>query len=137
MGRPRKPTELLKLEGGYRADRHGERKMEPQPTGTPQKPDNLSEDASRHWDEIAPGLIETGVATVADGPALVRLCQFWAECCEAERAEPHDRKRLLRMAAAHKEWLVLAVKFGLTPVDRAKIGVGLSEEYDPAAEFLR
>lgn len=135
-GRPRTPTAKLKLHGDYRSDRHGDRAAEPKPSGKPVKPAGMAKDAAAHWDAVVPGLVATGVATAADAPALAAMCQWHAEYLTAKRKTVKDRKRLMMMVSAHREWMQLASKFGLTPVDRARIQVGEAEESDPAAEFI-
>ena len=51
-GRPRKPTALLKLEGRFRRDRHGDRVQEPDaPLGGP--PGHLPADARLAWRQVA------------------------------------------------------------------------------------
>jgi phage terminase small subunit len=122
MSRPRKPTAELKLHTGkVYASRHGDRSREPQPTGKPIKPAGISKDAADHWDAVVPSLAETGVATAQDTPALVAMCEFRGEYERAKRRKAKDRTRLLMMVAAHKEWINLAARFGLTPSDRARI----------------
>lgn len=76
-GRPRKSVEQLKLEGQFRADRHGGNGLEPK--GKPIKPDNLDEEASRFWDAVTPELVELGIATEVDSSALSSLCEWWGE----------------------------------------------------------
>lgn len=121
MAGRRKPTAELKLHGEYEPSRHGDRSREPQPTGKPVKPKTMKGEASRHWDSIVPSLVETGVATAQDTPALIRLCEFWAEYEAAKEQGTKDRIRLMMMVAAHKQWIDLASRFGLTPSDRARI----------------
>lgn len=121
MAGRRKPTAELKLHGEYYASRHGDRSREPQPTGMPKKPGTLKGEASKHWDVVVPSLVETGVATAQDAPALKRLCEFWGEYEAAKHRTPKDRVRLMMMVAAHKQWIDLASRFGLTPSDRARI----------------
>lgn len=121
MAGRRKPTAELKLHGEVYASRHGDRSREPQPTGNPMKPHGLTGAASEHWDLVVPSLIDTGVATAQDTPALTRLCEFWSEYESAKKQATKDRVRLMMMVAAHKQWIDLASRFGLTPSDRARI----------------
>jgi phage terminase small subunit len=129
MAGRRKPTAELKLHGEVYASRHGDRSREPTPTGKPVKPGDLSQSASEHWDLVVPSLVDTGVATAQDTPALVRLCEFWGEYEDAKNQEIKDRIRLMMMVASHKQWIDLASRFGLTPSDRARI---VSEKKDKA-----
>lgn len=122
MAGRRKPTAELKLHGGkVYASRHGDRSREPQPSGRPMRPEGMSADATAHWELVVPSLVETGVATAQDTPALAAMCEFRAEYERAKRRQAKDRSRLLMMVAAHKEWINLASRFGLTPSDRARI----------------
>jgi phage terminase small subunit len=121
VGDRRKPTAALKLHSDLRACHHGDRSREPQPTGKPVKPPTLTGAAGAHWNAVVPSLIETGVATAQDTPALTRLCEFWGEYERTRDSEPKDRKRLLMMVTAHRQWIDLASRFGLTPSDRARI----------------
>lgn len=136
MARPRKPTKNLKLHGTYRSDRHGDRAAEPRPTGDPHKPDWLTGAASEHWDHVAPQLIDTGVATWIDQPALVLMCQFWAKAQSYMKSGEGDYKIDQSAVMAAKQWRDLASRFGLTPVDRTHLQVGKPEDFDPAAEFI-
>lgn len=136
MGRPRKPTKQLKLHGQYQPSRHGDRGAEPQPGGAPSKPDWLDDVASQHWDAVVPQLASVGIATIADTSALAAMCEFHAEYVAAKLSETRDRKRLMMMVAAHKEWMHIASRFGLTPSDRTRLEVGEPEEHDPVAKYV-
>jgi phage terminase small subunit len=121
MAGRRRPTADLKLhDGKVYASQYGDRSREPQPTGKPTCPRGLSPSAKSHWAVVVPSLIETGVATLQDQPALQRMCEFWGEY-EAAKKGQSDRKRLMMMIAAHRQWVDLASRFGLTPSDRARI----------------
>jgi hypothetical protein len=65
MPRPRTPVELLQLNGGFRADRHGRRQAAPKstlPIGEP--PAHLADDEAAAWREhvrdAAPGVLTSG-----------------------------------------------------------------------------
>ena len=121
-GRRPTPTAILKTQGTFRKDRHGNRATEPQPGGYPVKPRGMAKAASRHWDRVVPGLAEIGVATVADGPALQRLCEWWAIFEDLRGNGPDgEPKRVAAMATAFKAWSDLASRFGMTPSDRAAL----------------
>ena len=71
MGRPQKSVEALKFEGTYREDRHGSRaRPDSPPISTPTPSRELFGDAKKIWDAIVPDLVEDGMATKHDGPAL-------------------------------------------------------------------
>lgn len=82
-GRAPKPTALLKLNGTYRADRHGSQL--PEPTGKPSRPEGLSTLAMQFWDAVIPGLIELGVATSVDQKQLEAMADWWADYETARR----------------------------------------------------
>ncbi len=137
MARPRKPTKTLKLHGGLRKDRHSSRSDEPKPTGKVVKPKGMSKDATAHWDQVVPGLLNTGVATSADVSALVRMCEWWAEGEKCRRSKSwKPMARVQAFAVAHKQWRDLASRFGLTPSDRANLTVKDKDKHDPAADFI-
>lgn len=96
----------------------------------------MSKDAAEHWDEVVPKLIAKGVATEIDAPALLAMCNCWANYCKAERTKPipgRGRERQMEINGYLREWRSLAAKFGLTPVDRARIETG--EGADPSNPF--
>ena len=137
MGQRRKPTAELKLiHGKLYATRHGDRTHEPQPQGKPVMPAKFSNDARAHWAAVVPSLIDTGVATAQDAPALIAMCEFRAEYEKAKRRKKQDRIRLMMMVSSHKEWVNLASRFGLTPSDRAKITGESKAKHNKAAEHL-
>ncbi len=127
MGRPRKPTEALDRSGGLRQDRHAGRKKQPRFEGSPEPPTGLSAEAKKHWQQVVPSLIESGVAKAIDASALAAMCECWAECCGARRLKTNDilerRQRQMLINGALKAWRDLAARFGMTPSDRAKLEV--------------
>lgn len=129
MGRPRKPTADHVRDGTYRENEHGNRQREPKFTGQPVKPKGLSKDASAHWDFVVPLLASRGVATEADTPALIAMCNCWSNYMTAERSKPikglpgAGRARQMEINGYLREWRAFAAKFGLTPVDRSHIEV--------------
>ena len=121
MGRPRKPTAQLKLEGKYRPDRHGGE--EPQPDGLPKKPRGLPKNASKFWDSTVPRLVELGLATDLDSCMLTQLARWYdvyQSCMDAYEKEGL-RHQMVSAGTAWKQFDALAAKFGLTPVDPAKL----------------
>ena len=76
MARPRKPLDVLKVTGAYRADRHADRENAPKPTGEPAMPQWLDEEASAFWQATVPELAAMGVARSVDGPALAGMCRW-------------------------------------------------------------
>ena len=83
MGRPKKPTNLKKLQGNP-----GKRKLnknEPQPDiKIPSIPDHLNDIAKSEWCRIAPILERMGLLSDLDSTALAAYCQCYARWKEAE-----------------------------------------------------
>lgn len=135
MGRPRKPTAILKLEGDYAPSRHGFRGGEPQPEGSPCRPKGMPKDAAAFWDEYVPRLVKIGVATAIDAPALEGMCRWWARLQRHNNAELQDYRTETLAAMCEKQLKDYFSKFGMTPSDRAKLSVGESPS-DLANQFL-
>lgn len=131
MARPRKPKALLKLHGTEREDRHAERFDDSTMAVGLVKPSDLSDDASRLWDELVPHIEGNGTAKAADRPMVISACQWWARYMEASRrldspeyadANPVVLNQLLALAgSAWKNFNTAAGKLGLSPADRAKL----------------
>ncbi|WP_324675058.1 P27 family phage terminase small subunit [Hymenobacter sp. GOD-10R] len=83
-GRPNKPTILKKLGGTAQPCRTND--LEPVPeVGLPMAPDWLSEKAREYWQQIGDVLLSMKLVTVADGPAMMLLCDVLAEWAEARQ----------------------------------------------------
>ena len=136
MGRPRTPTNKLKLHGALRADRHGDRAAEPKYIGVPKPAAELVGESLAHWEFVVGQLIESGVAKEIDGPALTMMCQFWAKAQGYLSASQGDYKVDQSAVMAAKQWRDLASRFGLTAVDRTHIQVGTAEDHDPASKYV-
>ncbi len=124
MARPRKPVETLKLTGQYKPSRHSARAAAPCLGGSPVKPRGLSADAGKFWDRVVPKLVEMGVATRSDSEQLGLLCRWWAVTDAALKLlehDPSDKEAGQNAARASKAFQEIAVKFGLTPVDRERL----------------
>lgn len=139
VGRRAKPTHLHLVNGNPSKKTINKREPKPE-TGVPARPAKLAKYASAAWDRLSKILDDMGVLTVADGIALERLCQCYAEvlACEAKirvqgstyeavsvtgerviKANPAVAQ--LRAADAHlRQYLV---EFGLTPSARARLSV--------------
>lgn len=136
MGRHKKPTSQLKLEGRYQPSWHGDRGDEPVFDGVPVKPEGMLPEASKHWDEVVVGLIAAGVAKKGDQPALVEMCNWWADLQMLRQASDRDYRNMTLAAMCFKQWISIASRFGMTPSDRAKLSVEKKPEYHPLAEFV-
>ena len=121
MGRPRKPTEILKLQGALEKNkkRYAGRGNEPKPTGTPRMSVKLDGEAKEIWDRVVPQLTELGVATELDSDELTAMCLWWSEFHRWRTGQATGRET--KMAAAYKNFRTISAKFGLTPSDRANL----------------
>ena len=114
MGRPRKPTKTLKLEGAFKKDPKRARPDEPEPEGVPILPGELGHYGLDQWNRVIPQLVKMGVATEVDSDSLYAMCKEW------------DRY----MSGTHSalgNWIKIAGRFGLTPSDRAGLVVKQKE----------
>ena len=141
-GRPRKPTGLIRAQGGYARDRAGEPLIPPGGLGPPE---HLSEVATEVWVEAVKALSSVeGLLTRADRNILLR----YANCM----ARYHDGQAILEKEGvlidgaknarvkhpviqvvrdASNEALQLEKQMGLTPSARA----GLHMSKDPHADM--
>ena len=117
-GSNRKPTRVLRLEGGYREDRHGG--SEPEPDGLPVKPKTWGKRSweSRCWDRMTPWMFECGVVTAADQTMLEMMCGWYSEYRKAAEAG-----NFTKMEKAFKLFDSIASRFGCTPSDRARLRI--------------
>lgn len=162
MGRPRKSTADHERDGTLRYDRHAARMREPKFGGAPKRPRHLKGEAKKFWDFVVPRLVEKGVATEIDAPALEMMAVAWAEYRNAvdvklepwivfvedefggmEPQERHPtlkdlRQRQMVICGWQRAWTEIAAKFGLTPTDRAKLEIDLGEDQgNPFEQFLK
>ena len=119
-GRPSTPSNILRLNGTYRQDRHANWLPDP---GDPVGPAPSTPAAARRaWKEVA---VTAPWLTVADRPTLEALCRLLAEA----------RADFGTMSAARIAILVsTAGKLGFSPVERARLS-GSTERADPEAEI--
>jgi hypothetical protein len=114
MPRPRKPPQLLVVEGTLRPGRHAERAHEPTidvPLGGP--PSDWKPSGKALWWEIA-NAIPAGVATKADRLIVEIVCRLTV----VMREEP--AKFTSSMAAQLRCCLA---SLGMTPADRSRVSV--------------
>ena len=126
MVNPPKPTKLKVLEGTHRPDRWGDPNHEMSPDGLPVEAVTLDGAAREHWDDVVPVLIQTGVATSADGYALTAMCEAWQLMRESHvlaKQNPTGKGERCSYLGYLKQWESFAARFGLTPSDRTRIRV--------------
>ena len=160
-GRTPKPTHLKVVSGnpGKRAIN----KREPKPKREiPSCPAYLSDVGKVAWGRLGVLLDRMGVLTEADGPALERLCDCYAEILECrqlikEQGRTYSSIRgigdenspieqvlmkanpaVAMLADADRRFKSYLVEFGLTPAARSKVHAAPDDnnKKDPLAEFF-
>jgi P27 family predicted phage terminase small subunit len=111
---------------------------EPKPTGQPDCPDYLCDDAKGKWGDII-GSVPPGMITNADAPLLEAYCEAWATHKKAAEMMIKSRDLLgdnllmngkpspylkIRNEAA-KTMASLATRLGLSPADRSGLKLGV------------
>jgi P27 family predicted phage terminase small subunit len=141
-GRPPKPTELKKLAGNPGKRPLNENEPKPKPV-LPKKPTHLPAEAARFWREHVPRLVELGVVTEVDGPALAMMATHYALAREAAKVLKRDGILVLDERGLERKHPLLqvmrdnsaafrayAVQFGLTASARARLTIAEPEEAD-------
>jgi phage terminase small subunit len=124
-GRPPKTTAELKLYGGFRADRHGTRIDELIGGTEPVKPE-LDDVGSSVWDLVITCLPRESKSAL-DAPALAGMCQWYSRYVSlmdrlvASVGEKEEYRLIVMTSMAWKQFEGSAARFGLSPVDRAKL----------------
>ncbi|QRF55750.1 phage terminase small subunit P27 family [Variovorax paradoxus] len=150
-GRTPKPTHLKVVSGnpGKRAIN----KREPKPKREiPSCPAYLSDVGKVAWGRLGVLLDRMGVLTEADGPALERLCDCYAELLELRDSLSSQGRTyetdggLIKanpaaamFADADRRFKSYLVEFGLTPAARSKVQAAPDDDKDkkdPLAEFF-
>ncbi|MCL7744360.1 P27 family phage terminase small subunit [Guyparkeria hydrothermalis] len=112
MGRHKKPTKLLKLQGRLDPKRAKERAQEPVPAeDLGAAPDHLTNSQKEAWDEIS-GNAAPGVLTNSD-----RIAVEIASCLLDELRRSPAEMNASRIARLDS----LLGRFGMTPADRSRI----------------
>ena len=138
-GRPHKPIELLKRDGGYRPYRHDKISHSvASTTGLPPKPRGMAKAASKCWDHI----IDTRKDWISDsdGLTLQHMCEIWSlrgEAVKRLKEDPHNKDARCALRDWSQIFMQVAGRFGLTPSDRAKLGEEIADAKDNAADFIR
>ncbi len=112
MSNHKKPSNVHKLHGTFRPDRHGD---DPDiEIGAPIKPEWLSAAASAEWDRSVPIMEGAGYLSVNDQMPLALYCELVADFQADPKGFPAARLTQLRL---------LMGELGMTPASRAKITV--------------
>lgn len=135
-GRPRKPTGMHKVDGTFRADRHGERADAGHDFfQVPTKPKDLKGEGAKLWKLVVDNLAASRSTSKLDTASLHAMCKFWNRYLEldqraTENAFDDEFAEVLEERAL-KAWRAfdrIASRFGMTPADRAKLKVSPSEK---------
>lgn len=140
-GKPRATTELLKLNGGYRPDRHsnrGDSKAIALSNDTIlEPPSTYSAKAKKCWETIVPNLINQRILAEEDLPSLDMMFNAFEEYEKAKAAikkfdklhpdlvdkETIDNRKKLNtwMTQSITEFNKIAARFGIMPTERVRI----------------
>lgn len=138
---PRPKTESeLKLRGTFRSDFHGARGDNSKfPKSRPVPARKLTAEEAEIWDHVCANVPDDLLST-ADRDSLTSLCwwQCYAEDLKAKLAMFPDPKIHRMHKDAHAECRLLWGKFGLTPVDRARmLPTGPAKEERPENPIVK
>ncbi|MBN2019303.1 MAG: phage terminase small subunit P27 family [Sedimentisphaerales bacterium] len=149
MGRPRKPTTLLKIHGTFREDRRAT--DEPMPAiAIPSMPKFLKGEAAAEWERVAPLLAKMKCLTEWDRSLLAAYCFEWGvyvELCKKVKLKDltittvSGNKIYNPLLASRNKALSnlkeLAIQFGLSPSSRSRLSVSEEEESNPFLALLQ
>lgn len=160
-GHNRKPKALKVVHGTFRKDRNPQNEPEGVPVReVPRAPSTLNRWGKRLWKRLAQQLVDNGVLTELDLPALEQLCTQYGRAMELQDAILHevgeDGKRYKRTFAEYlagrnsqtmPEYAALRnseatlkqylAEFGLTPQSRNRIDLKHKEtQSDPMEDLL-
>lgn len=130
-GRPPKPTNILKMQGTARKDRHAERADLQVESGLPEAPEWLSPEAVEEWNHLVSDSKYKSVLGKVDRAAMAIFCQMMGRFIQGEKkGEP--------VQVSHVAALVnLGAKLGLNPCDRVKLRLPEPEKPKSAWANLR
>jgi P27 family predicted phage terminase small subunit len=123
-GHNKKSAAELKLHGTYRRDRHEKKRGLPT-DGSPEKPTWLDPTASALWDRLT-AAFPPGAVGAADTMALAAACEMWSlyrAAVAVAKQHPTDKDARISATSYLAMFNKLAGKFGLTPVDRQRLGI--------------
>jgi P27 family predicted phage terminase small subunit len=145
MARPRTPTALKLVTGNPGKRPLPENEPKPSTSKKPQQPSHLTARGKVAWKKLIKILDSMGVLTEADGFALERLCDCYAEILELRKdiqtngrtyesiklLEEINAEQILMKANpcvamlqdADRRFKSYLVEFGLTPAARSKVQV--------------
>jgi hypothetical protein len=128
MARPRKPTNVLELNGAFKhnPDRGAARESEPEAVGDVGEPaENLNAHQKACWHDLV-NRCHAGVLCAADAPFMEYAAKVWSQIRLAEEIDPKLGIRFETICA----------RLGMTPADRSKVQVVKPKENEnPFAKF--
>jgi len=127
----RKTTLEHQRDGTYRADRHAPKIPSVAfRNGQPVKPDDLPPDGSRLWDDVVEQTPPQLLCEI-DWASLHQLCRWFAiseQLTKCLQDDPLEVKLYGPANTAARNFITLAGKFGLTPLDRSRTRVDTSRK---------
>ena len=144
MARYKKPNNLKRIQGTYRADRDDGLELEVQPE-IPKCPPHLKGEARKEWNRITVELYKLGLITPLDRAALSAYCTLWAtyvQCDKVIRANGLTvmgkrgiarRPEVLIRSKAMSQMREFLIQFGMTPVSRTRLNIDqdTTQSYNP------
>jgi len=131
-----KPTEVHKIDGTFRKDRHSDDIKAPMMPEMPPPPEDMGDRAAVYWRKKCIDLQQMGMLYRSDLEMLSSYCNLLADIDDARRmirrsVSAGQRQKWLRY---HNEALKFALpmtkEFGFTPLSRTKIKLPAQEEKD-------
>lgn len=143
MGRPPKSTEEHIKNGTYKPSRHEGRGITIKPLETLPAPIDLSERASKKWDEIVPAMLAAGLVSAVDVVILKDAFTSYdiaQDCLEkvnvyesyGEYLSNLDKIKQMNLLDVYKDYMnrfhKIMMKFGVTPEARTRMRVKTEEK---------
>lgn len=131
-----KPTEIHKLEGTFRGDRHSDDVKAPMMSRMPKPPEGMKEAAAEWWRKKCIDLKEMGMLYRSDLEVLAQYCNLLADIdlARGKMDIAFSAEERLKWMKVHNEALKFALamtkEFGFTPLSRTKIKLAPVEEKD-------
>ena len=149
-GRPRTPTNTLKLHNTFRKDRRNVGEPEPN-IEIPERPKWLTGEGRREWERIAPLLARMKCLTEWDRSMLAAYCFEWGMyvmlCRKTKKLKDTvvyttngnevQNPLLTARNRALKNWKELAIEFGLSPSARSRLDVDVNSGNNEFVKLLK
>lgn len=146
-GRKKIPSKIAALRG--HPSKRPPNELEPEmELIQPARPSHLCDEALAEWNRIVPILMDMGILSKADGPALSIYCEAHAQWVHA-KDQIRERGAVVKINDVVKRnpWSIVASdaarmmqsilgEFGLTPSSRAKVCVVGTRKRDKIEELL-